>query len=1169
MARIAKIDLEQLKGEISVERLVQSSGIKLEQHSGELIGRCPFHVDDGASLIVSSGSNTWRCAVCGAAGGPVEWVVKKNGVSLHHAAELLREGMASIAGGPVKRTRVRGLPSPVSFDADDELLLAEVVDYYHHSLKQSPDGLAYLQSRGLTDPAIIDTFKLGFANRTLGLRLPNKQRMDGANIRARLERIGLYRKSGHEHFNGSLVIPIMDDAGRIVDLYGRKIRDNLRKGTPKHLWLSETRKGVFNHQGVRQGNGEVILAASLIDALTFWCAGHRSVTAVSGGELSPDLLSALYSLGTRRIALAFSREAVVRIADQLSAAGFECFRIPLPKGMDTNAYALQSPQGAAKSLGNLIRRAEWIGPGTPPMESREALIADGKAALPEKVAESPSIVEVHPAPMPPAPEGVSDHEPGTLMAEANRESSEPLPYNPDSEIQIEEAGDPLSETSEPIDPAGEPLVPARVMGIGPTHSIDQTQVNDREVTVTFGDRRYRVRGLTKNTSYELMRVNVLATNSDGVHVDTFDLYASKARQIFARIAAVELETEEGVIQRDLGRLLLKLEELQDVNIQAAMKPKAPSRAELAKADEEEAVALLRDPNLTERIVADFDRTGLVGEPLNALIGYLAAVSRLLKSPLAIIVQSTSAAGKSALMEAVLRLVPEEDRVHYSAMTGQSLFYLGEKSLTHKILAIAEEEGVRQAAYALKLLQSQGELTIASTGKDPDTGLLITQEYHVQGPVMLFLTTTAIDLDEELLNRCLVLTIDESREQTRAIQARQRMKRTLAGLLAEAEAEEVTKLHRNAQRLLRPLAVVNPFADRLAFLDMRTRTRRDHQKYLTLIDAIALLHQHQREIKSVTHRGAVIEYIEVTEADIALANRLVHETLGRSLDELPPQTRLLLATIIRHVDERSQAQGIARSEVRFTRRELRERVGTGDTQLKLHLARLAELEYLAVIRAEHGYAYELLYAGDSQDTQSFGLIKPEPSTYDADRSGPDGELSGSGRGKVGPKSAGSRSLAGALEHRECSIVRVKHHLLRLARIGPHEQHPAVTEPDVSHLHRHRHAAQEDDFVAPVELVGFARREDERDIGRGRPVPVILAPAPGVAPHRVVAAVVAEATQLLEQTNQRQAFACRLPFVHRQQLIEPSAPRADLGQRLRLALVTELRRPRPDDLANDLP
>ncbi len=113
------------------------------------------------------------------------------------------------------------------------------------------------------------------------------------------------------------------------------------------------------------------------------------------------------------------------------------------------------------------------------------------------------------------------------------------------------------------------------------------------------------------------------------------------------------------------------------------------------------------------------------------------------------------------MDAVLNLIPPEERWQYSAMTGQSLFYLGETNLQHKILAIAEEEGVRQAAYALKLLQSDGELTIASTGKDDATGNLVTKQYTVKGPVMLMLTTTAIDVDEELLNRCLVLTVNDA------------------------------------------------------------------------------------------------------------------------------------------------------------------------------------------------------------------------------------------------------------------------------------------------------------------------------------------------------------------------------------------------------------------------
>ncbi|RAW68214.1 DNA primase, partial [Photorhabdus sp. S15-56] len=224
------------------------------------------------------------------------------------------------------------------------------------------------------------------------------------------------------------------------------------------------------------------------------------------------------------------------------------------------------------------------------------------------------------------------------------------------------------------------------------------------------------------------------------------------------------------------------------------------------------------------------------------------------------------------------------------------------------------EGVRQAAYALKLLQSDGELKIASTGKNEQSGELVTREYKVQGPVMLMLTTTAIDVDEELLNRCLVLTVNESREQTQAIHAMQRHRQTLAGLLADSEKGYLTQLHQNAQSLLRPLKVVNPYAHQLTFLSDKTRMRRDHMKYLTLIQAIALLHQYQREVKKTTHRGQVIEYIEVTQDDIALANRLAHEVLGRTLDEMPPQTRKLLLLIQDWVRETAGQQAVRVDEL---------------------------------------------------------------------------------------------------------------------------------------------------------------------------------------------------------------------------------------------------------------
>ncbi|MFZ5699353.1 MAG: CHC2 zinc finger domain-containing protein [Pseudomonadota bacterium] len=927
MARIADAELDQLKASVSIQRLVEAKGVELVRHGKDWLGRCPFHADKTPSLVVSPGKNLWHClGACATGGSVIDWVMKAEGVSFRHAVELLRNDLPLAAGPVVKQSTVPKLAAPVDADGDDAAALAQVVDFYHVTLKQSPEALAYLEQRGIASNELIDRFKLGFANRTLGLRLPEKNRKAGAELRSRLQRLGILRESGHEHFNGSLVIPVFDEAGHVVEMYGRKITPSLRSGTPLHLYLPGPHRGVFNREAL--SSPEIILCESLIDALTFWQAGYRNVTCAYGvNGFTEEHREAFKTHKIERVLIAYDRDeagnaAAETLAKQLMADGIDCYRILFPKGMDANEYALKVTP-APKSLGVVVRQASWLGQGKPRVL------------------------------------------PTTVMSSVVAETSSLV-----AAVAVEE--EPAAkEKAEKIAVAETVALPASPVPVLPAVPVE---VSERDVTLTLGDRRYRVRGLPKNLAYDVLKVNVLVSRQERFYVDTLDLYAARARASYTTQAALELGVSEESIRADLGRLLLQLEALQDEAIRATLTPAVPEPA-LSPEVESAAWQLLRDPFLVERIVADVAAIGVVGEDTNALVGYLAAVSRKLEKPLAVLIQSTSAAGKSTLMDALLSLMPEHERVHYSAMTGQSLFYLGEGDLKHKILAIAEEEGVRQAAYALKLLQSQGELTMASTGKDPTTGKLVTEEYRVEGPVMLLLTTTAIDIDEELLNRCLVLTINESREQTAAIHQRQRQARTLQGLLAGKEAAAIRSLHQAAQTFLKPVAVVNPYAEVLTFRSESTRMRRDHAKYLTLIDAIAFLHQHQRPVKTATVAGAGIEYVEVTREDIVLANRLAGEVLGRSLDELPPQTRRVLSVIVALVDQRTGEQGVARAAVRFTRKELRAVAGITDTALRLHLERLVALEYVLAHRVGARLTYELLFDGDlaANTPQLIGLI----------------------------------------------------------------------------------------------------------------------------------------------------------------------------------------------------
>jgi DNA primase len=945
--------VERIKREISVQRLVEARGIQLKRVGKNLVGLCPFHKEQKPSLTVTPSTNKWRCFGCGKGGTVFDWVMHTEGISFSHALQLLRRDLVPVnpnAGPPVKISTVPKLPPLISQTNDDKKLLEIVVSYYHKTLKESPEAQQYLLKRGLKSAEMVEHFRLGFANRTLGYYLPKPNRLAGADQRGRLKELGVLRENGREHLRGSLVIPILNLDGDVVQMYGRKIAASgkLREDTAEHLYLPGPLRGAWNEQALIAAK-EIILCEALIDALTFWCAGYRNVTTIYGvNNFTDEIKAAFEKHGTKRIYLAYDRDepgerAAQAHSEELMQMGIECFRVQFPRGQDANEFALKQ-QPTAKWLGMSLTSAAWLGKGKRPTV---------KVPKPVVIAETQQIEE--------------KAKPATVNDEASQEeSSEPVkPPNPENQTAAakEKISDPVQEQKvfplaahpEPVEqqePTRQEETVQRPMPLA-APAQPEVEIEDGEIIVSFGPRTYRVLGLEKCTTRGKMHVNVKVSGQNvrgewGYHGDSFDMESALRRAAFVKQAAHELATKEETIHREVGRLLGILGEQQREMLRKALTP-AEQPSGMTAEEEAAAMELLRDPRLLERVLEDFEKCGVVGEEANKRIAYLAAVSRLLEKPLAIVVQSASSAGKSSLMEAALDFMPEEQRESYTAMTGQALFYMGQKNLKHKILAISEQRGADAASYPLKLLQSEGVLKIASTGKDPVSGKLVTHDYEVEGPVMLFLTTTAHEVDEELLNRCIALTVNEDREQTRAIHQRQREARTIEGHLLRHKRAKLVRLHRNAQRLLRPIAVVNNH-DVGEFPDYMTRARRDHNKFLTLIDAVALLHQHQREIKRIPFDDGTLEYIEATEADVKLAQVLADQVgLKPSLDELRPQARKLLALITEMVKAECERREIGPRDHRFTRRTVREYTKWGDTQLRQHLRKLEEMEYLIVRR----------------------------------------------------------------------------------------------------------------------------------------------------------------------------------------------------------------------------
>jgi DNA primase len=1013
MARIPEAEVERLKREVNLVALVEASGVKLRRQSKDWIGLCDGHDDREPSLVVSPETDPplWHClGACQTGGSAIDWVMRHERVGFREAVVRLQQlvGGGAIADDSAPPTTspaadVASEPPVLASWMDDRQLWDATVRYYHQTLLGAPPALEYLDRRGLLLPELLARFEVGYADGTLCRRMPPRMSRPGQRFRARTIELGIMRpKTGQEHMHGRLVVPTRDESDLVVGLYGRLLRGSGREDvTPKHLYLPGPRRGVLNWRSLLE-HKEVILCESAIDAMTFWAAGYHNVTTSWGANgFTEEHLATFRRHGIRRVLIAYDRDeagdnGAAKVAEQLLAEGIECFRVLFPRGMDANEYA-GKVKPAEKSLGLAIRQAQWMGKGKPP--TRVLAFAVSPAAAVAAIA--PEQIDTGAEAAEPAPVVVGD------------ESTPPL-----GELLARSAAEeklaPFLAAAPAAAPAASPAPPAPVCDV-------PIERHGDEVVLWLADRRYRVRGLAKNLSHDLLKINLLVSRGEALHVDTLDLYSARQRVPYVKQAAAELGIAEDVVRHDLQRVLLRLELLQRESIEAALRPKA-EQPTMTDAEREEALALARDPQLISRILEDFHRCGVVGEETNKLVGYLAAVSRKLERPLAVTIQSSSAAGKSALMESVLAFVPEEERVKYSAMTGQSLFYMSEQDLRHKVLALVEEEGAERAAYALKLLQSEGELTIASTGKDPQSGRLVTHEYRVEGPVSILLTTTAIEIDEELLNRCLVLSVDEGREQTRAIHALQREEETLEGYWARQERRRILVRHHNFQRLLRPLVVVNPLAPELSFQDGQTRTRRDHKKYLTLIRTIALLHQHQRALRRDSRGGAEVEVLDVLPEDVELATRLAHELLGRSLDELAPQTRRLLELLHAHVGEQCEELGIEQCAYRFLLREARSWTGFGHTQLKVHMARLVDLEYAVVHRGGRGqsFVYELVYAGEGVDGSRFvpGLVDLERSLRRStgERSGhnggwsaPEAQRSGVSRGRIGPESGGSRAV----------------------------------------------------------------------------------------------------------------------------------------------------------------
>jgi DNA primase catalytic core len=442
---------------------------------------------------------------------------------------------------------------------------------------------------------------------------------------------------------------------------------------------------------------------------------------------------------------------------------------------------------------------------------------------------------------------------------------------------------------------------------------------------------------------------------------TLDLYSARSRRQEALVIARRLDLDAQELEDWLFAVLTQLEntkgqesQLNEMFAPVEIPPMSPQQRQVA-------LDFLKDPQLVPKILSDMEALGYMGEEEAKLLGYCVSVSRKLDKPLSAIIQSGSGAGKSFLAEIVQELTPPEGVVFYSRLSPQALYHMPKDYLMHKLVRMEERVGGESCDYQIRALQSANVLKQCIVVKDPVTGQLHAKENEVLGPIAYWETTTSLYLNPENTSRCFEIPLDESPEQTRRVHERQKVLKSLEGLSGPDNRGKIVERHHCAQRLLERVAVVIPYVQKLTFPDNWLRTRRDHDRFLHLIEVLAFLHQFQRQRKQ--HQGR--EYIEATVSDYRWAYFLASRVLSQSMDELTRWARELLS----YVERTRPKEGL-------TRRELRETLQWPDRRTREALEELVELEFLEVNKgANNRYSFHLA-SGQASSRATIGLLHPD-------------------------------------------------------------------------------------------------------------------------------------------------------------------------------------------------
>ncbi|MEZ4721113.1 MAG: hypothetical protein R2813_04465 [Flavobacteriales bacterium] len=436
-----------------------------------------------------------------------------------------------------------------------------------------------------------------------------------------------------------------------------------------------------------------------------------------------------------------------------------------------------------------------------------------------------------------------------------------------------------------------------------------------------------------------------------------DLYNDTQLEKLIRKTAERLEVGTSVIAACLAELTEQLEHYRLEQIKLT-EPEMPTRPTLSAEERNQAESFLKSENLLEATNELIGQSGVIGEELNRLLMYLIFTSRKREQPLHVISLGSSGTGKTHLQEKVGDLVPEEEKVEITTLSENAFYYFGQRELKNRLILIEDLDGAENVLYPMRELMSKRRIskTIAHKTTKGETKTI---HLVVEGPVSVAGCTTREAIYEDNANRSFLLYLDESEEQDAEIMNYQRL--LSAGKVNRETEEKAAMLLRNVQRLLEPVRVINPYAEKLCLPQAVFKPRRSNAHYLAFIEVVTFYHQLQREQKADPDTGEI--YIETTLEDIAAANKLMKEILLRKSDEISGACRNYFERLKRWLKEEAKTA--------FTNSQARTALRENHSNQKRYMIQLQQMGLIRKTKGDkkHGYYYEVVSMEEYEQLRS--------------------------------------------------------------------------------------------------------------------------------------------------------------------------------------------------------